>query len=53
MKVEELVETEYQPTLVGGMPIFEGKLYHLMGNTEGGIGEIIQNVEHAHPPFIE
>ena len=53
IKVKKLLETEKQPNLVDGMPIFEQILDILIYDKEGDMGEIIQNVEHVHTNFIE
>ena len=53
MKFEELSEKERQPNLVDSVPIFEWGLGNLIDEEECDMGEIIQNVEHMHPPFTE
>ena len=35
------------------MPIFEWRLGNPTDDEEGDMGEIMQNVGHAHPLFIE
>ena len=39
MKLDELPEKEKQPTLVGGMPIFDWRLVHLIDDEEDDMGE--------------
>ena len=39
IKLDELPEKEKQPTLVGGMPIFDWRLVHLIDDEEDDMGE--------------